>query len=330
MTVPHSRWKTLQGERGYLWVFFHHGRSWGRGLLMTLLVISVSGTFYVWYRHFGNDVAPDSPVGYIYAIAGTVCFVFAGTHYMFRRRLLKHAPGQLHAALGWHVFFAIMALALLLMHSFGNFNARTGTYALYSIIALMVSGFVGRGLDHFVPRLMAMEVDKMLATQGEDQAEAISQKLPHTVEQNTQRVHSSAVSLPPAGGQRIQALSTSPLWTQGFSVVDGKALTIPWDLAYIPSEAIPQEGGHEGGYHRSTLGRRIAPIQPEGVISGEREQIQALHFLQRAAMREQFYRYVIRYWRVCHRILAMLTVGLVIWHLFYVAELLAPTLLRPT
>jgi hypothetical protein len=330
MALLHSRWKTLRGERGYPWLFFHHGRSRGTGLLVTLLVTGVSCTFYLWYRHFGNDVAPDSPVGYVYAIAGTVCFVLASTHYMLRRRLHRHTTGQLHAALSWHVFFAIMALVLLILHSFGNFNARTGTYALYSMIALMVSGFVGRGLDHFVPRLMAMEVDKMVAAQGDEQAETTSQKLLHTVEHSTQRVHSSAVSLPPAGGQRIQALSTSPLLVQGFPGIDDKALTTPWDLAYIPFEVIPQEVRQEGGHHRFTLERKSAPVHPGGVMPGGREQIQTLHFLQQAAMREQFYRYIIRYWRVCHGILAMLTVGLVIWHLCYVAELLALALLRPT
>jgi hypothetical protein len=170
----------------------------------------------------------------------------------------------------------------------------------------------------------------MLAAQGEDQAETISQKLLHTVEHSTQRVHSSAVSLPSAGGQRIQALSTSPLWAQGFSVIDDKALTTPWDLAYIPVEVIPQEVRHAGGNHRFALERKSAPVHPGGVMPNGREQIQTLHFLQQAAMREQFYRSVIRYWRVCHGILAMLTAGLVIWHLFYVAELLAPTLLRST
>ncbi len=47
--------------------------------------------------------------------------------------------------------------------------------------------------------------------------------------------------------------------------------------------------------------------------------------VQGAIRREQFYRYVIRYWRLLHIALALLAVGLIIWHLVYVAQLLIPT-----
>jgi hypothetical protein len=50
--------------------------------------------------------------------------------------------------------------------------------------------------------------------------------------------------------------------------------------------------------------------------------------MQHAMQRELFYRYVIRYWRVFHVSLALLTVGLMLWHIVYALQLLLPTLLH--
>jgi len=44
--------------------------------------------------------------------------------------------------------------------------------------------------------------------------------------------------------------------------------------------------------------------------------------------REQYYRYVIRYWRAVHVLLVLITLGLTTWHLVYAAQLLLPTLIH--
>lgn len=311
----HPQWKTPRGEKGYPWLFWHVGPSWSAGLLVTLLVIGISGAFYVWYSHSGNDTAPDSAAGYCYAIMGLICFALAATLYTIHRRSHNTAAGQLNAILNWHIFFAVMGLALLLMHSFGNFEAKSGTYALYSLIALTVSGFVGRALDRFVPRLMAMEVDKVLTAQGEDRVEAILQGL--QARMLHQRAYGPRTPSPDIEVQTRQRLSTTSdrLFLRG-----EQTWHAPWDLEYIALEA-PQEVGQrkESHYH-------FAPIPAGSLMPEAQEHIEALQLLHQAMQREQFYRYIIRYWRVVHIALAMLTIGLIIWHLIYVAQLLIPTL----
>ena len=44
--------------------------------------------------------------------------------------------------------------------------------------------------------------------------------------------------------------------------------------------------------------------------------------VEQTLQREQFYRYVIHYWRILHVGLALLTIGLITWHLVYVGQLL--------
>src|SRR2546429_3303236 len=155
-----------RNEKGYPWLFLHIRHTWGAGLLVTLVVIAISGAFYLWYSQSGNDTAPDSTAGLGYAVIGTIFFILAALLYSLRRRSRKRAPGQLNVVLNWHVFFAVTGLVVLFMHSFGHFEAISGTYALYALVALTISGFAGRTLDHFLPRLIASEVDKVLTLQG--------------------------------------------------------------------------------------------------------------------------------------------------------------------
>ncbi|HLJ36100.1 MAG TPA: hypothetical protein VKU38_20750 [Ktedonobacteraceae bacterium] len=223
--MSHRSWKTIPEEKGYPWLFFYVTKAWLLGLLVTLIVVAIAGGFYLWYSQFGNDVAPDSTIGLIFASAGTLCFILAAILYLRHRRSQRRKAGQLNASLHWHIFLAIMSLALIFMHSFGNFNARTGTYALYGLVALVISGFIGRLMDRIMPRLIASEVAKTVILQH--------------------------------------------IWR---------------------------------------------PSTPSGQTITKQ--------VERATQRQEFYRSVIRYWRVFHVVLALLTLGLVIWHLVFVVQLL--------
>ena len=254
-------WKTIPGEKGYPLLFFYVTKTWLLAMLVTLIVVATAGGFYLWYSQFGNDVAPDSIVGLIFASAGTLCFILSAMLYMRHRRSQRRKAGQLNASLHWHIFLAIMSLALLLMHSFGNFNARSGTYALYSLVALVVSGFVGRLLDRIMSRLLAAEVAKTITVQEK--------------------------------------------WEQG------------WDSR-------EQGWGREQGWDKPqpllwTTNQFVfqAPVAPP-IWTPEA----ILRQMQRAAQREEFYRSVIRYWRIFHVMLALVAVGLIVWHLVFVVQLM--------
>lgn len=240
-------WKPVPEAKGYPWLFFYITRTWLRSLCVTCIVVAITGGFYLWYSQFGNDIAPDSTIGLIFASAGTLCFILAAILYMRHRRSQRRKAGQLNPSLHWHIFLAIMSLALILMHSFGNFNARTGTYALYGLVALTVSGLVGRLIDRIMPRLLASEVANTLILQE--------------------------------------------TWEQ------------KWDSF--------QYQGASYGWNKPPAWR--PNIQSEQAIAQQAE---------RSAQNEQFYRSVIRYWRLFHIALALLAVGLIVWHLVFVVQLL--------
>ncbi len=305
---------TNAGEKGYPWFFSYVTNARMLSVLVVLFVIGASGGLYIWYSHNGSDPYPDSIPGLAYAVAGTAFLVLAGVVYTFRRRSRKRGIGQLNASLQWHIGFGVMGLALLFMHSFGNFNPRSGTFALYGMIAVVVSGFVGRALDHFMPRLIAREVQKALTAQGEDRIVTISQKLQDIVVHNTEEVRAFDTNTPRR--DRVPQLAASTL--------SGQPVLTSWDLAYISLEETPQELRRQEQQYRFVPDKKSALSRPGALMPGAQVHISALEDVQQALQREQFYRYAILYWRVLHIGLALVTVGLTIWHLEYAAQLLLP------
>lgn len=317
-SLNHSDSGNKKDEKGYPWFFSSLTSARLKSMLVALLILSASGAFYTWYSRNGSDPYPDSLVGLTFAVAGTLCFVLAGVMYTLRRLSRKRAVGQLNAALQWHIAFAVMALVLLFLHSFGNFNLRTGTFALYGMIAMVISGFIGRMLDHFMPRLITQEVQRALTVQGDDRIATISQKLQDIVVYNTQEVQPFQVA-------SQQALPFDTLCDGRQEMVSSpRSSSTPWDLAYISLEETPQELSRSEPHYRFVPDKKSALAQPGALIPGAQVQIAALKDVQHALQREQFYRYIIRYWRILHICIALATLGLTIWHIQYVITLWLP------
>lgn len=308
-----------KGEAGYSWLYHAAVPRGSLRVLLTLLVIGLAAGFLAWYIRSGNDASPDSPIGLLYASTGTVLLLFALVLYSMHRRSHRHRTlGGLRASLGWHMCLALMALALLAMHSFGELNLRSGTYALYGMLALVISGLIGRMLDRLIPRLMTSEVHQALTAQGDDRIENISQKLQAIVVHNSQSIRGFATPDEKPGN------SLAPLAPQRALTWRDRSLHTPWDLAYISLEPTPQELSREQSQLSSPTEKKGALLRPGGLISDTREEIGELEEVREAMRRELFYRYITRYWRRFHILLALVTLGLLIWHIVYALQLALP------
>ncbi len=314
-------------ERGYPWLFFHPSRQWMLSSLVSLVILAISVGFFVWSIRVSDDRGGDSFAGLVFAVASTIFMFLAAVAFSLRRRARKRAVGELNAVLNWHVCFAVIALVMVFLHAFGNYNPRTGTYALYGMIALVISGIIGRVLDRLAPRFIAGEVHKALTARGEDRVESISQKLQAIVIHNTEAVQGFST----AGENK--AVSTLPVSLPGGPLSNhfpfeykNQPLHTPWDLAYISLEATPQELSREAGQYRFVPDKKSALTRPGALMPGAQEHIAELREVELAMQRERFYRYVIRYWRVFHIVLAVVTVGLTLWHIEYALSLVIPAL----
>ncbi len=251
-----------------------------------------------------NDIAPDSMMGYIFAIAGTVLLLLVGLGYTIRKRLGRRWPGRLHTFLAWHMVGGILGLVLILMHAAGNFNPRSGTYALYGLIAVVASGIVGRVLDRFAPRLAANAALQAISASGEERMDDLEQELEYV-----------------ASTEAAQRASRA-----------AHERGVPWDLAYYDLDpevedipALLSQGV------RSDTGPILNLAQPSDdqhiLLAAQRRQTtgnvmrEALS-IRAANRRERLYLQTIRVWRRLHTLLSLAALGLLAWHLEYAATLL--------
>lgn len=324
METRRDRFDAQKGEAGYSWLYRVSALNGGVRVLMTILVISLAAGLFAWYTRSENDPAPDSLFGLIYASIGTLLLLLAATLYTLRKRSHRQRMvSGLRASLGWHMCFALMGLAFLGMHSFGELNPRTGTYALYGMVALVISGLTGRLLDRLMPRLIAGEVHQVLTAQGDDRIETISQKLQAIVMHNTQDIRGFAV---PGHAKSAANNSLVPLPQSRAMSWRDQTLHTPWDLAYISLESTPQELSRDNAQFRFVPDKKSELLRPGALMPGSQEQISELEEVQQAMRHELFYRYIIRYWRVFHITLALVTLGLLVWHIVYALQLMLPTM----
>lgn len=315
-----------RSEKGYSPFFFHPKRSWISALITAILIIGACSALYIWYSQSKYDTSPDSPLGLGYAVIGTLFFILAAVSYSLRRRLLKRAMGQLNAALNWHIVFAIMGLVTLFMHSFGHFSLISGTLSLYSLIALSLTGLIGRLLDRIMPRLIAREVDFALSSSGDDLIETVSQELQAIVVHNTQGMRGFSLDAPTSPeSHKYPGVPSKALMPTGIPfMADERSLETPWDLAYISLELTQPELDRQASHYRFVPDKKSALHSPAALMPGAEERISELQKIHHAMRREQFYRFIIRAWRVFHIFLALVTSGLVIWHLIFAATVLLP------
>lgn len=315
MEYGNGRSGKQRGEAGYSWLYYATAPQSGLRVLLVLLVIGLAAGFLAWYVRSGNDASPDSPIGLLYASTGTILLLLALILYSLQRRSHRHRTlGGLRASLGWHICLAVTALALLAMHSFAELNPRSGTYALYGLVALVVSGLIGRLLDRLIPRMMASEVHQALTSQGDDRIENISQKLQAIVVHNNQSLRGFAAPSEQSKNSLV------PLPSQQAALWRDRTLHTPWDLAYISLEPIPQEMGRERSQAPSSDEKK-STLLPGALLPETQEEIGELEGVHEAMRRELFYRYITRYWRRFHVLLALVTLGLLIWHIVYALQL---------
>ncbi len=327
----------VEGEKGYPWISLRIGNTWMASLLVTILLIGLSTALYIWYSHISNDASPDSILGYAFAFLGTGMMIFAAVGYTKFRRSRNRAVGQLNSKLKWHVCIGVTALYILFLHSFGNFNPRSGTYALYGMIALVISGFIGRALDHFMPRMITEEVRKALTTKGDDRIESISRRLQSVMGYNTQSMHgfrpgdaNSMPGIPSTPPNTLNSMPGIPFNTSNngakskASPAKMGALPTSWDMAYLSLEETPQEIQRDSAQYRFVPDRKSPLERPGALIPGTQQHMSDINNIQQAMGREAHFRYVIRYWRIFHICLSWLTIGLTLWHLEYALALLIP------
>ena len=137
-------------------------------------------------RETGRSVA-GTPLGLIYGSVAAAIFVFAALIGLRRKRpTLK--IGRLQTWLKGHIWLSVLTIPLVLLHcGFSSGSSMTQWFLIiYSIV--MVSGFYGLALQHFLPRLMKERVP----------LETIFEQIPHLRNQMLESARELRKTLEPA------------------------------------------------------------------------------------------------------------------------------------
>lgn len=152
-------WKTPGSK--FNWFFF------GSSLL-------ILGWVFLIYRSAVATQPYPGPYNDPFRQFGIVAFVLVllVTAYTLRRRFLRSLPGKVHAWLWLHIWFGVISILIACMHdNFQNIThdvsflstrfteAAYGTTALYALLVLVLTGMIGRLLDGWQARTIAVEAD---------------------------------------------------------------------------------------------------------------------------------------------------------------------------
>jgi hypothetical protein len=130
-------------------------------------------------RETGRSVG-GTPLGLIYGSVSAAIFVFAALLGLRRKRpTLK--VGRLQTWLKGHIWLTVLTIPLVLLHCGFSAGSPMTTWFLVIYAIVMVSGFYGLALQHFVPRLMKERVP----------LETIFEQIPHL----RQQMHEGALEM---------------------------------------------------------------------------------------------------------------------------------------
>lgn len=159
-------------------------------LVISLLVYA---SLYIWYL-YGLKLQPyPYPTYDPFRLFGIVAFVLvlAVAAYSLRRRFVRTLPGKVQSWLWLHTWFGIAALLITFLHenyvnilSTGGYDfslsrllgAAGGMLALFSLLFLVISGIIGRLLDVWQARVIAIEA----STNGVGIIQSVQQRLHET------------------------------------------------------------------------------------------------------------------------------------------------------
>ena len=149
-------------------------------------------------RDTGRSVG-GTPLGLIYGSTAAAIFVFAALLGLRRKRpTLK--VGRLQTWLKGHIWLTLLTIPLVLLHcGFSSGSPMTKWFlAVYAIV--MVSGFYGLALQHFLPRLMKEKVP----------LETIYEQIPHILNQFREAAQELRKSLDAAPVAATPAIVSAP------------------------------------------------------------------------------------------------------------------------
>jgi hypothetical protein len=166
----------------------------------------------------GRSVA-GTPLGLIYGAVAAAIFVFAALLGLRRKRpTLK--VGRLQTWLKGHIWLTTLTIPLVLLHCGFSTGSPMTQWFLIIYVIVMVSGYYGLALQHFLPRLMKERLP----------LETVFEQIPHILNQFREAAGELRKSLEPAttpaAAPAVVAPATSGAGVLAAAVVEPSATVV--------------------------------------------------------------------------------------------------------
>lgn len=131
-------------------------RAWA---LFTLAATLAAGLGYLLAFHSGlftpalHETRGGTPLGLAYGIIAFLIFVFAAL-LGWRRKHPSWRLGRMQVWLKGHIWLTVLCIPLVFLHAGFRFGGFQTSLLMWTFLVVMLSGFIGLGLQHILPRLM--------------------------------------------------------------------------------------------------------------------------------------------------------------------------------
>jgi len=138
-------------------------------ILMSAGVFVFTGIAYSWYAA-GSPAGPrgGSAAGLMFGIAGYALMLFAGL-LGARKKVPTWRLGRAQTWMRGHLWLGLLSFPLILFHAGFAWRGPLTAVLMLLLVIVIVSGIFGAALQHFLPRIMTMQVPM----------ETIFEEIPH-------------------------------------------------------------------------------------------------------------------------------------------------------
>ena len=250
-----------------------------------------------------TDRAGGTPLGLIYGGLSLLIFFFAALIGM-RRKLPAWPLGSMQTWLKGHIWLTLLTIPLVIFHSGVNLGGTMTQVLMLLYAVVMVSGLLGLGLQHLLPRLMRQVLPN----------EVVFDQIPYLCETLVADATKARRDL--EAGLAVRADESHGK----VGVVTAAHLKANKTLNMIDEEVIPYlqvKSPRHSRLERSSSAERLFKFMAHEIPSAHREPVDRLRGLcdEKRKMNVQArLQYWLHGWILFHAPLSLLLIVLTIWH----------------
>ena len=127
-------------------------------LVASLVILGVAtAAFIPFHLRSPQGLGGGSALGLTYGIVGSALMLFAGL-LAARKKVPVWRVGRAQSWMRGHLWLGLLSLPLILFHGGLHFGGTLTTVLMVLLIVVVVSGVFGAALQHYLPRLMTVQV----------------------------------------------------------------------------------------------------------------------------------------------------------------------------